>query len=266
MKLLKNGLLSVVLATSLFASGVSQNDCNAKGEDFIWASDECVNLYIAEGEREGMLNIVVHGTWKKGTNTLGRYSPFADDINMGTDITTVAVALPGYSKSSSNKYDSLKDKNGLHYSSQKEYIEFMTQLIENLKKRFDAKTITYIGHSAAASMGATIVGYKPNLIQNLVAAGGKYDIYNDKNKEDKNLKKGLWSAVKFIDTIPKDTKLILVYGTKDDISYPKFSKSFHDKLKSKGINSSLVEVKDGVHLDLDMSDPSKEAITALLEE
>jgi predicted esterase len=266
------GILSKVLtisalSISLVAAQVTQKDCDAKGEKFIFAGDECVQLHIIEGERENMLNLVVHGTWKKGTNTLGRYAPFADDINMNTDITTVAVALPGYSKSSSNHYNSLKGEDGTHYSFDKKYLDFMVDLIEKLKDRYEAKTLTYIGHSAAASMGATIAGYKPNLINNLVAAGGKYDVYHDiKPNDNEHKKKGLVSAIDYVDKISKDTKIVLVYGTKDDISLPEFSTKFAKVLKSKNIDTKIVEVKNGVHLDLDMTDPSKESITKLLEE
>jgi predicted esterase len=266
--ILKLGTIALFLSTSLFSSTVTKEQCEDKGNKFIYAGAECLELAVFKGEREGMLNIIVHGTWKKGTNTLGRYAPFAETINMNTDITTVAVSLPGYSKSSTNRFDSLTWGGAGPLSAQKEYVDFVADVIKALKRRYNADTTTYIGHSAGAMIGATLAGYKPALLNNLVAVGGVYDVYNDKKKDGKNATypKGLYSAVKFLDEIEKDTKILLVYGTKDDISYPEFTTNFYNKLKKEGIDTKIVKVQGAGHIDLDMTDPSVEAITTLLEE
>ncbi len=39
----------------------------------------------------------------KEVDTLARYSPFAEDLTMMSDVSTIAVALPGSSKSFVNK-------------------------------------------------------------------------------------------------------------------------------------------------------------------
>jgi predicted esterase len=267
-KALVFSLVFLFLSFDIFAKSVSKSQCDTKGDNFIFAGGECLETFTADGEREDFLNIIVHGTWKKGTNTLGRYKTFAENIAMSTDIKTVAISLPGYSKSSTNRFESLHWKGVGPLSAQKEYIDFMVDVVSKIKDKYKAKTITYIGHSAGAMIGATIAGYKPNLLNNIVAVGGVYDVYNDIKKDGKNSSypKGLLSAIKYVDNISKDTKFILVYGTEDKISYPEFTTKFHKVLKSKNIDSTLVEVKGGVHIDLDMSDPSTEAISDMLEE
>lgn len=253
-------LISILSALVLNATMVSKDQCTQKGEEYIFTSGECIQFYVAEGDSEGKLNIVVHGTWSAGTNTLGRYAPFADNLSMATDITTVAVALPGYSDSSENHIKSFSNKTVKNRSSTKEYVDFMTKLVEDLKAKFEATTVTYIGHSAGATVGATVTASQPGLINNLVSVGGRYDIHKV------NKAKGLLSMIDFIDNVNDDTKIVLIYGTKDKISKPEVTTSFYKIAKDKGLNVKLIKVEGAPHLDLDMTDTSVDAITELVEE
>jgi len=264
-KLLKILSLSLLLSCSvtiLFASNlVTQEQCESKdNQEYIFAGGECIQYHVSEGEKEEEITIIVHGTWPEGTNTLGRYGPFSDNLSMATDITTIAVALPGYSNSSTNKFKALSHDEKTYLSGQKEYISFLSVLVESLKERFDAKRVNYIGHSAGAMMGSTLTGFKPGLIDTLTSAGGVYDIHEKvKNRDD------LISLVDYIDNVDKKTEFLLIYGTKDTISLPKVTKDFYEVLKQKGFNSTLVEVKNAPHLDLDMRDTSVEAIVNMLD-
>lgn len=260
--MLKKALLfsSLLISSSLFASNVSNEDCVKKGENFIFVGNECIQYYKSKGDTEGSLNIVVHGTWKEGTNTLARYAPFAENLSLQTDITTVAVALPGYSDSSTNNFKALSHEGVENLSANKEYIEFLGSLVEALKNKFNATKVTYIGHSAGCSMGATLLGLKPDLVNNLVCAGGVYDIHKKSDEKD------LISIVDVLDNINKETKIVLVYGTADDISKPENSINFYTLGKEKGFNIKLIEAKNAPHLDLDMTDESVKAIIEVVEE
>jgi predicted esterase len=230
-----------------------------KGKNFIFAGGECLQFHTAKTDNDDFLNIIIHGTWKAGTNILGRYAPFAEDLALQTDITTVAIALPGYSGSSTNHFKSLSHIGKTKpQAASKNYLLFLANVLEAFKKKYHAKKINYIGHSAGAMMGATLVGLKPNLISNLFCAGGIYDIHK------RNKAKGLISAIDYIDSIPKITNIVLIYGTKDKISKPKLSKDFYKLAKSKGLHVSLVKVKGSGHLGLDMSDKSMEVISDTL--
>ncbi len=240
---MKKILLSTLIAVGLFGSALYASSCEAKGDNFISVAGECLEIKAFEGDEEGKLNIVLHGTWKSGTNTLGRYAPFAEALVMETDITTVAVALPGYSNSTTNSLKCLGDGEGL--STKPDYVKFALELISKLKNKYEAQSVNYMGHSASASMGAKVAEHNSGL--NIVTlAGGKYDKV-DISKLDKNL------------------KYILVYGTKDKISEPKHTLDFYDKLEKSGFNVKLVKVEQA-HLDLDMSDPSVEAFSSAVSE
>lgn len=251
----------MTFALSLNAATISKDECAKKGDNFIFAGNECIEYKKFKGEVEDSLNIIVHGTWKDGTDTLARYAPFAEDISMRTDVTTIAVALPGYSKSSTNNFTSLSHEGVENLAAKKEYVEFLGELVKALKKKYEAGKITYIGHSAGCMMGATLTGLKPTLIDNLVCAGGVYDI----KKEKPNLKDAI-SIVDVLDKVDKQTKFVLIYGTADDISKPQTTIDFYNLAKAKGLDVKLVEAKDAPHIDLDMTPESIDAITELLVE
>jgi len=90
--------ITLITGTTFAFASVTQAECKKQGDNFIFAGGECIQYAISKGDTEDAINIVVHGTWKSGTNTLGRYAHFAENLAMNTDITTIAVALPRYSK------------------------------------------------------------------------------------------------------------------------------------------------------------------------
>ncbi len=250
------GLVLTLVILDLYGAKISQAQCEAKSnKGYIFAGGECIEYVAFKGDKKGYLNIIVHGTWKAGTNILARYAPFAETININTDITTVAVALPGYSGSSTNHFPALSHKGGRKLSTNKQYIKFLGELVKKFKQKYNAKIVTYIGHSAGAAMGATLSGLEPSLVNNFALAGGRY----------KSGKKGTVHISDYLNKLNKNTKYLLIYGTRDKISKPKVTLDFYKIAKKQGLDVKLVKVKGAKHLDLDMSDPSVDAITEMLD-
>jgi predicted esterase len=242
-----------------YAKKISAEACAIEKGTFIFAGGECIEYVEIEGERKEMITIIVHGTWKEHTDTLARYAPFAETINMATDITTIAIALPGYSHSSTNHLQALSHKGSKNLAETKAYLLFLGELITALKKKYQAKTVNYIGHSAGAMMGAALTGMKPSLINRIALAGGKYTTDHTSKTEE------LFSINTYIARVDKKTKYLLIYGTEDKISKPQATKDFYTLAKKQGLDVTLVEVKGAAHLDLDMTDTSVEAIEKILE-
>ncbi len=258
-KLIYIFVISLFVSTSVMADTVSKQQCEVKGNGFIFAGGECIEYKEAKGDKEGSLTILVHGTWKEGADVLSAYSTFADDLAMRTDITTVAVALPGYSGSSTNHFQALSHDKTKKLAAHKDYIKFLDALVTALKEKYKAKAINYVGHSAGAIMGATLMGINPGLIQNIVLAGGRYDIHEVSKEKD------IISADDVLDKIDKNANFLLIYGTKDEVSKPEVTKDFYTLAKKHGLHVKLVEVKDAPHLGLERSDTSMEAISKMLE-
>lgn len=258
--ILKIAMFFIFVLTSVYANTVSQEECEKKDyEAFIFSGGECINYALFEGDDNKDLIIVVHGTWPEKTNTLGRYAPFAETLNLNTDKTVIAVALPGYSKSSLNTLKSIGSKEYNHQAAKKEYVEFLGTLVSDLKEKYEASRITFVGHSAAGMMGASLAGIKPALLNNGVFVGARFERPDYANETH-------LLAIDNLDKMSKEANFVLVYGTKDKISKPEVTKNFYKKMKDKNLKVTLVEVKDAVHVDLDMTDPSVEAISALFEE
>jgi alpha-beta hydrolase superfamily lysophospholipase len=253
---------SLIVAALFFANSVFadvKSDCESKGDGFIYAKNECINYKLFEGDEEG-LNIVVHGTWDEGTDIIARYSPFAEDVAMSSDISTISLALPGYSQSSSNNLKAIGSKEIKNLAATKEYVEFFAELVENLKQKYDSKKTTIIAHSAGCMLSATALGQKDVFVDSLLCAGGAYDIHKKAPEQ-----KGLISAVDVIDNISKDTNIMIVYGTADDVSTPQMNKEFYDLAKEKGLKVELIEAKDAPHMELEMTNEAKNALFKALE-
>ena len=254
--------LSLLILIFLFISNaeakkISQTQCEQKKDNFIFVQGECINYILAQGDKENHLNILVHGTWKKGTNILGRYAPLIEDIAMNTDISTLAIALPGYSKSSSNYFKDLQSNK--HQAYEKDYLEFVSQILEKFKKKYKVNNLHYIGHSAGASMGMTISIYKKDLITSMISIGAIYNIHKQTSK------KNLYSVSDYIKEINHKKKYLLIYGEKDKISKAQETKDFYKRVKKRNIDVQIIEVKNAVHLDLEMTDTSLDAISDFLE-
>ena len=252
-------LLLVGFVSFSFAKQVKKSECEAKGEGYIYAGNECINYAMFEGDDNDKLIIIVHGTWDEGSNVLGRYAPFAENVNMSTDISTIAIALPGYSNSSLNNLKSIASKELNHQAATKEYVKFLQELVISLKQKYESKEITIIGHSAGAMMSASLAGLNPDLLQNIVLVAGRYE--RPTLSDERHI-----LAIDVLSKMNKKSKFLMIYGSKDEISKPLVTKDFFNKMKAQGLNVQLVEVNDAGHIDLDMTDRSVEAITSLFEE
>lgn len=256
------GLLVAIFiftTVNLFAQKVTKKECQQKGDEYIFAGSECVQFAISEGDTEGSLTVVVHGTWDAGTNTLGRYAPFTESLAMATDVTTIAIALPGYSNTSTNKLKPLSHKTKKNLAATKDYVLFLGKVINALKEKYKAKIVNVVGHSAGAMMVGTLTGFKPRLIQNVMLAGGRYDIHAV-SKDD-----SLVSMIDIMESINKKTNFLFVYGTDDKISKPEVTTEFFKLVEEKGLNAKLVKVEGAGHIDLDMSDEAVEAFSEMIE-
>tara|TARA_B100001063_G_scaffold146646_1_gene136896 strand:- start:9924 stop:10706 length:783 start_codon:yes stop_codon:yes gene_type:complete len=259
--MLKNILIAAMLFSTsfLFSKTVTNQECSDKGEGYIYAGGECINYAMFEGDDNDRLIIIVHGTWDEGSNVLGRYAPFAENLNMSTDVSTIAVALPGYSNSSLNKLKSIGSKEYNHQAATKEYVKFIEKLVMALKEKYESKEITIVGHSAGAMMSGSLAGLNNSLLKNVVLVAGRYERPDYANESH-------LLAIDVLDKMNKDAKYIMIYGTKDKISKPSVTKEFYSKMKTQGLDVKLVEVKDAAHIDLDMTDTSVEAISELFDE
>ena len=243
-----------LLATTIYAKEINKEQCQKLGESYIFSGGECINYAKFDGEKSDKLIVLIHGAWKEGANTLAVYKPYAENINMESDITTIAIALPGYSGSSTNHLTALTHKKGeaLKLATSKQYLNFLSSLLKDLKTKYRAKELIVSAHSAGATASASLLGYKPNIINKAQLAGGFYKLkYKDSI-----------TASKVLEQIPKSTQINIVYGTKDTISKAVNSKDFYKLAKSKGLKVKLIKIEEN-HTILDRSDIATEELLKL---
>lgn len=238
---------------------VSENECIQKGENFIFAGGECINFISSEGYKEDEITIFFHAAYPIHSNVLNIYSTFVEDLSMETDITTIAVALPGYSGSSTNKFTPIILNKNKDLILKKDFILFVGNLIENLKEKFGAKKINFIGHSSGAMIGALLSGDSPKLVNKYILAGGRY------NQIAKNDNEDFLSVKKVLSNINKNTRVLLLYGTKDKISEPIISKEYYSLSKEKDLNIKIVEILDSTHINLGKNELSFNQINKFLD-
>jgi predicted esterase len=260
-KLVLVSILLSLLTTNIYGEDkVSENQCIDKGDGYIFAGDECIQYFISEGKKESEINIVVHGTWPVESDIFRRYKEFSENLQKVTQITTVAVALTGYSGSSTNNFHSLGYNKQENLGAQKKYIEFLSDLVKKLKNKYKATKVNYIGHSAGAMMGATLTGFTPGLVNTMTSVGGRYDIH-EKVKDSKDL----ISLVDYIDKVDSKTEFLLVYGAMDTVSEPSVTKDFYDVLNEEGLKAKLVEIDTVAHEYLDTTYITVNAIVKMLD-
>ncbi len=255
--MLKHIFILVFLITCSYANKTYESACDTNNDQFIFSKSECINYVYEEADDENNLIIFLHGSWNEGTNILKKYTPLMEDLVLNTDVSTIVIALPGYSKSSTNVFQAIGKKGFSSLIYTKEYLDLIKDVILQLKEKYKKKTLTLVAHSAGASLGTTLYGYDNTLIQNMISIAGSY------TTDTKN--SNLLSANKTYKNINKKSKLILIYGDKDKISPPKKSKDFYALVKKEQVNVKLIEVKNAVHLNLELREEVMDEILELLE-
>ncbi|PHR72281.1 MAG: alpha/beta hydrolase [Arcobacter sp.] len=255
--MLKHIFILILLITYSYANNDYKSDCDTNNDQFIFSKSECINYLYEEADNEDNLIIFIHGSWNEGTDILKKYAPLMEDLVLNTDVSTIIIALPGYSKSSTNVFEAIGKKGFSSLIYKKEYLDLIKDVVLRLKKKYKKKKLTLIAHSAGASLGTTLYGYDNTLIQNMISIAGSYntDVLNT----------NLLSADKTYKNINKKSKLILIYGDKDKISPPKKSKDFYTLVKKEQVNVKLIEVKNAAHLNLELREEVMDEILELLE-
>jgi len=247
----------LILLSYSYANKGKPSACDTSKHQFIFSKTECINYVYEEADDEDNLIIFIHGSWKEGSDTLKKYTPFMEDLVLNTDVSTIIIALPGYSKSSSNVFEAISKKGFSSLIYTKEYLDLIKDVILRLKKKYKKKTLTLVAHSAGASLATTLYGYDNTLIQNMIAIAGSY------NTDPAN--KDLYSANKTYKNINKKSKLVLIYADNDKISPPNKSTDFYALVKKEKVLVKLIEVKNAAHLNLELRDEVMDEILEVFE-
>ena len=229
-----------------------QND--NEDSHFIFAQGECLEYYEAKGSKKDEITVLIHGSWPRGSDPLERrYAQIADDMSRETSITTLALAMPGYSYSTSNRYKDMSwRENKTVIPAEEEFVKIVASFIQKLKTKYHAKKVNIFGKSSGAMLGGIISGYQPGLIDKYILMGGAYDVYFTYRHNNWGTKNpGLLSSVDFVSDVKKDAQFLIIAGENDRKAPPLFATQYKKRLNNEEINAEVLVIQGAKHSSLE---------------
>lgn len=231
-------------------------------DKFIFSGGECLQYYLAKGKQTDSVIVFLPGSHTKGGHALNWATKYADQISTETNIDTYVINMPGYGKSSKNRFNKMLWNPGDIPTANIDFINFTIELLKKIKQKHNAKNLYVIGHSSGATLAAVISGYKPNLIQKAICVAGTYDF----DTRVKNWKK--WSMYSYVSAINYvknigNTDIILLIGENDKEARKLQTKIFEKALKD---NNKKVKVISYPNVSHRMSYDMWEDIPAYIKE
>ena len=164
----------------------------------------------------------------------------ADDIASKAAITTIAVAMTGSGNSTSNRFNGMPwDRDCNQKWLEQDHIDFVAELLENIKNKYNKKNLYVIGKSNGGTLASVIAGTHPGLIQKVVGMAGGYDM-KEWCRYGHNKYSGSYLTDTHVSKNIKGTKFFLQVGDKDKTTASiHVAKTFHNRLQKLGVPSEL---------------------------
>lgn len=256
--------------------------CKADGQDTLkclqpdqWVSTSlgCLHFYSYSSDsvtENPNLVIVLHGD--APFNKPGYHYSMARKI-AGECKNTIAIGLlrPGYTDPDNNTSGGQRGKaTGDNYTMENIYA--LAEAINKLKTKYRARNTILAAHSGGAAISAGLLALKPEVVNKAVLVSCPCDVekwrqYMSKQqpavKDWKDSVNSI-SPVKVVNLIPKNTKIVMLSGEKDEITPINLSQEYYSELRKHGINSKLVQIPDKGH-EVFLNEMVLNEIKALIE-
>lgn len=229
---------------------------------FLYADGECLEYYLSKGSKQDKVIVFLPGSHTKGGHALSWATEHADDIASVTNINTYIINMPGYGMSSTNRFNKMLWNPGNIPTADINFINFTIKVLEEIKKKNNAKNLYVIGHSSGAALASIISGYKPNLIQKAICIGGTYDFDTRVKNWKKWSKYSYVSAIDYVENIT-NTDIILLIGEDEKEARLLQTKIFEKALLK---NNKKVKVVSYPNVSHNMSDEMWNDISSYIKE
>jgi len=211
---------------------------------------------------EPTLLILLHGSPPVGNPV--DYMYFLGQVMSSKKTVGVAIIRPGNHDSFGNtSYGTIyynNDDNDI------DSVDTVAAAIAKLREFHHAKRVVIVGHSLGAMQTGVLLGKFPGIAEAgvIVAGAGDLKAWSLGRHGSKYLWKNSLSPSDFVTQIPKDTKMVLLAGSHDDIFTPRIMQGYVNLLQQHEIYSKLIVTEDN-HDSIVESVEVRDAIKSLLE-
>jgi len=215
---------------------VTQAEClNKPSVNNMFVAGECLNYEKFDGHKKGKVIVFLHGSSTSFPNPISYVFDWGQNLKSRTGVTTYILNLPGYAGSSANNWYRMYQTGRSYNAVNPGFVKFTADMLQSIKEREESSELYVVGHSSGATLAATISGYKPGLIQKVMAYEGNYDVDYYRAIRGWSNKYHATDFMTYKDEIDKKTKFLNMYGMKSTKSKPEESLRFTKMLKENGL-------------------------------
>lgn len=185
------------------------------------------------------LVLVIHGD--SGPKYLTGFAQSLARQNPGA--TVIQMARPGYAIAGKRSKGTNSGKRD-HYTKQNN--KYLTQGISQAAQKYPHKELLVVSYSGGSAQVGTILGTAPGLVDTAIMVAGPFDIPRWRSTRG-NLWPKSQSPIRYLDRIPKQTRIIAATGSSDANTLPGLARDYVKKAQARGLNATFVSIPNVGH-------------------
>ena len=223
-----------------------------------WVSTTQGSMYVKTFKNKSLsdsisLVFVIHGD--APFNKPGYQYVLAEKIAAENENTiAVAILRPGYTDPDNHTSNGIRGlTTGDNYTP--EVIDALSEVIEKIKGVYHPSKTIVVGHSGGAAVTGNIIGVKPGLTDAAVLVSCPCDVVKwRKHMGKKQPLNPFWyfkvksiSPIDVVGNISKETEIVMISGSDDDVTPIDLSLAYHTALTNLVIHADFISLPDEGH-------------------
>jgi pimeloyl-ACP methyl ester carboxylesterase len=236
-----------MLGVLVLAPGFSlarTSGCNpADKANAVAAGRHCIAIATYKGSGAPRAVVVwLHGDVSRG-GPAGYMKRYAQ--NPAAGVVSIVMLRPGYGDRDGRRSSGSDGGRRDHYTA--ENVDAIAAALRGLRGRFGKARLIVIGHSGGAAITATIIGRHPGLIDGAILVSCPCDLPAWRAARGRRPWYSSLNPTKFVDRVPKSTRVFALTGAQDFNTRPGLAKQFVARLRARGVPAEFSEVPGARH-------------------
>lgn len=236
---------SVLLAMFVFGPGTAKAaGCNpADKANAVPAGRHCIAIATYKGGGAPRAVVVwLHGDISRGgpADYLKRYAQ-----SPAAGVVSIVMLRPGYRDRDGRRSSGSDGGRRDHYTA--ENVDAIAAALRGLRRRYGKARLIVIGHSGGAATTATILGRHPGVIDTAILVSCPCDLPTWRTSRGRSQWHRSLNPTKFVDRVPKSTRVFALTGGQDFNTRPGLAKQFVARLRARGVPAFFQEVPGAGH-------------------